>query len=319
MNRLIFQAIAVCALGIAMAGPAYALPFTIGNVFVSTGVGTVLEYTPTGTLVQTLTGGSGFMTGSAFDTAGNFYVTGFSNNNVRQYDATGASPGVTFGGGYSTPESIVFDASGSAYVGSIGGGIRQFDAAGNFLDEDLGGTRIDFMDLAADQSTMLYTQEGGEVHAVNVATGVALADFSTDVEQAFALRILSNGNVLVADGADIELLDATGTQIDSYGSTLGSTWFALNIDVSGTSFWSATTTGLVAQFDIATGNVLNSWNVTGTNGTWGLAVYGEVTQGGGGGGINVPEPSTLLLMGGSLLGIGFARRRRERRVVARVA
>lgn len=316
MKASILKSIGALAL-VAIAVPATAAPYTLGNIFVSTGSGTVQEYTPTGTLVQTLTGGTSFMTGSAFDAAGNFYVTNFGGNTVRKYDPSGTSPGTTFGGGYSTPEMIVVDGAGDFYVGNISGGILKFDSTGAPLASYITSTRIDFMDLAADQTTMLYTQEGGEIHAVNVGTGVGLADFSTDVENAFALRILSNGNVLVADGSDIELLDVAGIQIGSYDITGAGTWFALNIDESGTSFWSATTNGLVAEFDIATGTVLNQWNTV-SGDAWGLAVFGEVTQGcttcggGGAGASNVPLASTLTLLSLGFVGLG---RRRGRMVV----
>lgn len=294
-------------LGGMAAAPAFAAAYTIGNVFVSTGQGTVREYTPTGTLVQTLTGGSSYMTGSAFDANGNFYVTNFGANTVRKYDTAGTSPGTLFGGGYSTPEMIVFNASGNAYVGSIGGGIRKFDSSGTFQSASATGTRIDFMDLAADQKTMLFTQEGNRVGRIDVSTDTLLSNFSTAVENAFALRILANGNVLVADGSDIELLDSSGAQIGTYDIAGAGLWFGLNLDDSGTSFWSATTDGLIAEFDISTGTVLHQFNVTGTNGTWGLAVYGEVTQGGGGGG-NAPEPGTLALFAAALLGLGLSRK-----------
>lgn len=286
-----------------------AAPFTLNNVFVSTGVGTVLEYTPTGTLVQTLTAGTGFITGSTFDSAGNLYVTRFSNNAVQKFNSAGVDQG-TFGSGYSTPESIVRDASGSFYVGSVGGGIRKFDSAGTFQSSSIGTTRIDFMDLSADQNTMLYTQELGEVRRVNVSTGLALSDFSTAVENAFALRILPNGNVLVADGADIELLDATGAQIGTYDNVAAGTWFALNLDPNGTSFWSADASGFIAHFDISSGALLNSFNVSGTNGTFGLSLYGEVTEGGGPNVGTVPEPGSLALVGLGLLATTIARRRR---------
>jgi hypothetical protein len=104
---------AAAAFSLAVSASAVALPFTVGNVFVSTGAGTVREYTPTGTLVQTLAVGSSFITGSAFDSNG---------NNLG-----------TFGSGYTTPEMVVIDAANNVYVGSLGGTIRKFDSSGNFL------------------------------------------------------------------------------------------------------------------------------------------------------------------------------------------
>jgi PEP-CTERM motif len=205
----------------------------------------------------------------------------------------------------------VLDAAGNIYVGNVGGGIRRFDSAGALLSTSLATTRIDFMDLSADQSTMLYTQEGNRILRVNVATNTGLSDFSTAVDSAFALRIRGNGQVLVADGDDIELLNANGTDNRTYDIAGAGTWFALNLDADGTSFWSATTNGLIAHFDIATDAVLGNWTVSGTNGTWGLALKGEFTQGGGGGGGTVPEPASLLLFGICLAALGFTRLRKR--------
>src|SRR5438309_1234137 len=99
--------------------PSMALPYTTGDVFVSLRNGTVREYTPTGTLVQTLvTGRSGELTGSAFDSSQNFYVTaGFTGGDVVKFNNTGVLQG-TFGSGYvGHPESILFDKAGNVWVG----------------------------------------------------------------------------------------------------------------------------------------------------------------------------------------------------------
>ncbi|MBK7253801.1 MAG: hypothetical protein IPI04_07755 [Ignavibacteria bacterium] len=90
----------------------------------------------------------------SFDSAGSLYVTNFSANSVSRFDINGNLIG-TFGSGYSTPEMIIFDSSHNAWVGNTGGGFRKFDALGNFLGVRASGTRVDFMDLQPDQSTML--------------------------------------------------------------------------------------------------------------------------------------------------------------------
>ena len=134
--------------------------FQTGDVFVGVASGSVQWRRPNGTLVQTLNGGAGgFTTGMAFDSAQSLYVTNFSNSVVHRFDKNGVQIS-NFGSGYSTPECIVFDGNWNAYVGNIGGGFRKFDATGAFIGVVGAGTRIDFADLQADQSTMLYTQEG---------------------------------------------------------------------------------------------------------------------------------------------------------------
>jgi DNA-binding beta-propeller fold protein YncE len=81
--------------------PQLAHAFPSGDVFVSVSNGQVKEFTPAGVLVRTLdTGKGGFTTGSAFDSAGNFYVTDFSASLVSKFDPTGTLLG-TFGSGNS--------------------------------------------------------------------------------------------------------------------------------------------------------------------------------------------------------------------------
>ncbi len=254
--------------------------FQTGDVFVAVASGSVQWRRPNGTLVSTLNGGlGGFTTGMAFDSAQNLYVTNFSNCVVHRFDKNGVQIS-NWGSGYSTPECIVFDGDWNSYVGNLGGGFRKYDATGTFLGAVGGGTRIDFADLQADQSTMLYTQEGNRIGRWDVVNNVALTDFATGLGgQAYALRIRTNGDVLLANGANILRLNSGGAIVQTYDVSGENSWFALNLDPDGTSFWSADFgTANVYRIDIATGNVISSFN-TGTGGStvFGLAIAGEIT------------------------------------------
>src|SRR3990172_2351854 len=62
-------------------------PFNYGDVFASVGNGQVYHYSSAGVYLETLDDGlGGFTTGSAFDAAGNFYLTNFSNTKVTKFD-----------------------------------------------------------------------------------------------------------------------------------------------------------------------------------------------------------------------------------------
>jgi hypothetical protein len=139
------------------------------------------------------------------------------------------------------------------------------------------------MDLAADQKTMLYTQEGRAIKRYDVSSNTALSDFAAlpGAGEAFALRILGDGGVLLADGDNIKRLNSSGVVVQTYDATGEDSWFALNLDPDGTSFWSADfTTADVYKFDIASGNVLLHFNTgTGSSTVYGLVVFGELVAG----------------------------------------
>ena len=181
--------------------------FQTGDVMVAVANGSVQWRQPNGTLVQTLnTGQGGYTTGMAFDTAFSLYVTCFSASTVYRFDKFGNGLG-TFGSGNSTPESVVFDGNQNCYVGNLGNGIRKFDALGNFLGSSYTG-RVDFMDLQADQCTMLRDIEGNSIETHNVCTNTAGATFASGLGgSAFALRIRTNKEVMVGNGVNILRLE----------------------------------------------------------------------------------------------------------------
>ena len=304
--------LAVATLNGALVGArrASAAPFQIGDIFAAVGdadldgISEVRRYSAAGILQETLnlTGASRRSTGMVFDSSRNLYATAFDSNLVIEFDQTGTLLR-NFGSGYSNPESIVIDNSGNIYVGSVGltapgpVGIKKFDAAGNLLATYIPDTRVDWMDLAADQKTMLYTQESGPVSRVDVSTapGTSLTPFVTTASRAaYALRILSDGGVLVATGPDVELFDASAHLVRTYdvpGESLKS-WFAVNRSPDGTSFWTGNLlTGNLYKFDIACDGVsacttFTDSIVTGvpdeepTRALAGVAIFGELTAGG---------------------------------------
>lgn len=275
----------LAALVAVVTGAASAAAQTIqqGDVFASNGSGNAAWYRNDGTPVGNVNDGTGgFTTGGAFF-SDVLYITNFSNGTVARYDSFGALLG-NFSTGGSAPESIVFAANGEFYVGHADGDgdIRKFNSSLNLIDQyDVATTArgSDWIELAADQCTMFYTSEGSEVKRYDVCTDTQLADFASGFpgSNAYALRIRPNGEVLVADSATILRLDSAGNIIQQYDATGENTWFALNLDPDGTSFWSGDfTTQNFYKFDIATGNVLlGPINPGGS--LFGLTVAGEIT------------------------------------------
>ena len=245
-----------------------------------------------GSLVMTLPSSAVDNAGMALAKNGDLYVTGFEANQVNRYSTTGASLG-TFGSGYnSDPESIVFDALGNAYVGQADGTheVLKFDPAGQLVASypvQIESRGSDWVELAADQHTLYYTSEGHTIKRYDLATQKQLPDFATGLpgDEAFQLRLLPDGSVLVADNQSILHLDSAGKIIQTYGYAPDNQWFALTLAPDGKSFWSAQQgageggggegNGTVAQFDIASGKLLESF-VASPSGVDGLVAVGEI-------------------------------------------
>jgi hypothetical protein len=283
---------------------AHAVVIPDGTVLVGTGNGFVTEFDQNGNMLgqlNTMTGAPGDeQTGGAFDTLGNYFVTDFEENMVTKFDPTGALIGA-FGSGYNLfPESILFDASGNAFVGQAGSfvpgdgthHVLEFNPSGVLLNTfvpAVEGRGTDWIDLAADNCTLFYASEGTHIKRFNVCTNTQLTDFNATPlpgSKAFAHRILlpfqfGAGGLLVADNETVERLDASGNDVQTYTFPGFTNLFALNLDPDGTSFWTAdSSTGHVFKADIKTGAVLKNWSSAGAPNfvdAAGLTVKGELT------------------------------------------
>ncbi len=297
---------------LAYSAASYALPYAVGDVFASTGSGLVNVYSQTGTLKQTLdTGLGGYTTGSTFDAAGNFYVTAFSANRVSQFDNNGVLVNANWTAGISLPESIVFDSAGNAYIGNAGAAqIQKVDSNGVPITNYTTLQNTDWIDLAADQQTLLYSNEGSTIRELNTTTNVDTVFTTGSYGALFAKRYLADGGVLAASGnGNVYRWDTAGVLQQTYASGIGGV-FALNLDPNGTSFWTGTLGGQqISKINLATGATEETWS-TGVGQLYGLAVYGEIQAGGGGGngGGTVPESNSLTLLALGLFGLVFGRR-----------
>ncbi len=154
---------------------------------------------------------------------------------------------------------------------------------------DLSGG-VDHIELSPDECTIYYTSEGAAIHTYNKCTATQGLDFnqvpftqpvSSTTNSAFGLRILAGGDVLVADSGDVLELDGSGNVIQTYPCSsmpgCGNSLFAMSIDPSGTSFWTAdSASGNIYQVNIATGAVMQTISTGGLGSVYGLSVDNQL-------------------------------------------
>ncbi len=287
IKQVILTTLVMGAFSVLATVPAHA--YNAGDIFAGVGNGQIYRYDQTGTLLQVLntTSGSSEQTGMCFDAPGNLYSTNFTANNMAKFDNVGTLTTFPWGGPFSThPESCVVDGAGNVYTGEVDGSndIRKWDSAGNPLGSfspATGPRGVDWLDLSADQCTMLYTSEGSAVKRFDVCTNTQLSDFATGlVAPCFALRIRSNGEVMVTCRTQTYRLDPTGAVLQTYPIG-GETLFAMNLDPDGQHFWTGGyTSRSIYKVNIATGAGTGAPAFTAAvvgPSLAGLALFGEPT------------------------------------------
>lgn len=248
---------------------------------------------PIYTLVETITdgtgtvsgengsGGTGYTAGCAFDSTSHLYSTNFSNTKVFKFgipdphtvtqiiDTNAAAQA-------GDSESIVFDGSGNFLVGNADfhpdgdltkAVVLQYSPAGTLLNTFTVATEnrgSDWIELSADSSTLYYTSEGPHIKVFDLVHNVQLPDLNATPlpgGAAFSLRLLpqsfEGGGFLVANNTSLVRTDSSGNVVQSYfGFSEENSWFGLNLDTNGTSFWALDfNTGNLYRFNITSGNV----------------------------------------------------------------
>jgi hypothetical protein len=308
---LLLAAVLTCAAIFALSAQSVTA-WQTGDVFAGVANGQYKVYDNNGVFKETITQPTptGFTTGCSFNNSeSHLYTTNFSLNEVVRFqdpsphlaDQVVPTPGVTPPPEQSN-ESISFMASGNYLVGHADGGrdVHQYTETGLLVAEYDVGTELrgsDWIDLAANQTTLFYTSEGTRVLRFDIGTNTQMADFATGLpgSNAYALRILppgdGSGGVLVADTQTIVRLDGSGAVVQQYDAPGEDVWFALNLDPNGTSFWSGDLgTNNFYRFNIATGAIeVGPINTGPGTSLAGLCLKGEPTAGGGNGQPCPPE------------------------------
>jgi hypothetical protein len=264
------------------------VPFSVGDVFAGVGRGKFNHFSPTGTLLETLDdtqavgSGEDATTGMCFDPAGNMYGTNLDKSTMSKFSNNGTLLAATFGSFNGGPESCLIINGNTMFTSEVfgTGDILKFNLSGTQL-ANYDVARSDWIDLASDQCTMFYSDEGPSIHRFNVCTNTALPNFTNAGPAFYALRILPNGDVLAAAQGTVKRFNSAGTEISNYSASGETFFFALNLDPDGTHFWSGgISSGQIYKFNLTpVGPPVLSFSsqIGAAGGTIlaGLAIFGE--------------------------------------------
>jgi len=206
-----------------------------------------------------------------YDSTGTRLASAWASVNPRGDCTIDKAGNVYLAGGPSTGDSVTGRAP-----------IRKFDLTGHPLGSyNVAATGLTYgravsgVDLAPDQCTIYYVLGGGEdILRYDVCAQAQMPGFGSAGFPCDQLRVRPNGEVAVACDSHGWLLDTSGTEAVYFANpsdppNTSGRFAALAAD--GQSFWMGTLPGLLARYDIATGQRVDRW--TAGPGMGGIAVY----------------------------------------------
>ena len=282
----------------------------VGEVFVGIGNGQYQVWhptPPTATLVETITQNfnsvplTGANAGCAFDPTYHPFTTNVANNDVLRDGIEDPQNGIELinvaGAGGAQPTSIAFDGAGNSYVGNMGGNglIEEYSPSGTLVQTLPVGTNklkggSAWIDLSADGKTIYFTNGSNTISQFPTSSSKIGKFASISSATLFALRVLptpqgNGGSVLVAvvfsGSSNIQLMNASGTTVQTYSVAGENNFQVLALDPNGTSFWAGNpATRNFYRINLKTGNVEVSANTGATNGgPTGMCAYGAFSAG----------------------------------------
>jgi streptogramin lyase len=283
---------------VALSAPPLPTPTPLGPTFLPGHVLTawadsqIRRFSAQGIPLQTfnLPAGSALGGDMCFDAAGNLYVPSRGANTVTKLNNQGALLSHPFGSGLTNrPSSCVVDASGNVYVGQGGTSsvfptVAKLSSTGTLLatyqmeTQNFGSF---FIDLAADQCTLFYTDGTWWVKRYDVCTNTQLADFvpaNPDLQGMSGLRIRANGEVVVAGDFGLYRYGAAGALLKHFPAPdlIPESLSSLELDPDGATVWAfgPRNSQMVYRIDLATGVVHTAFTRTSAPYFAGLGVYG---------------------------------------------
>lgn len=296
-----------------LTGPAHAFTLNSGDILISNhGGSNVQRLEPPGGAVSTLTSISGTPIGLAFDTDFNLYIN--SGANIFKLDKTTDALTTLFVSSVGTAEGLTFD-PGTNHLFSARFGtstIQEVDLAGGLVRNITVAGAGSVIGINARGGKLLVTDFSSGKVFTGTTTGSSFTEVGTVApSNTYAVDIDDDGNIYVnnfATGKVIKFTPSGGGFVASdfiTGLTSPANGLSIGDDGSFT----------ISEFGA---NAISIWNSDGTFRTrfFGisnpdeLVVFAPIRQGGEetttttGGTPGVPEPATLLLLGGGLSALG---------------